>query len=249
MPRIVSPYDLTLEQTGACPSFLAMARLVPHILDASGDLEALLVPLLDGLARAEAAAKAVVEIPPTDVVIRVWPQAAIAADGVGGFCPRRREIEVALDPDNPALSLGPGSAYERTIIHELHHVLRRDRAGYGETLGEALVSEGLAGHFVVQTLGTAPEPWEQAVAQDELRHWARRAMLDWRSRNYDHSDWFFGHGEKPLWLGYALGFAVVADYLDAHRISGTGALADKPVSYFVPHLAAIARGARRAAAE
>ncbi len=226
-----------------------MANLVPHILGASGRLEALRTPLLEGLARAEAAAMAVVDIPRTDVVIRVWPRATIAADGVGGFCPRRREIEIALDPDNRALSLGPGSAYERTIVHELHHVLRRDEAGYGETLGEALVSEGLAGHFVVQALGTVPEPWEQAVGPEELMHWARRALLDWRRADYDHTDWFFGHGEKPLWLGYALGFALVADYLDAHRMGGAAALADKPASFFVPHLAALARGRPRAAAE
>ena len=238
-----------LAHTTVRPSFPAVRRLVPHILDADGGLEPLQPAILDGLKRAEAAAAAVVAVPVTDVVIRIWPAATIATDGVGGFCPRKREIEVALDPANPGFSLNPGGAYERTILHELHHVLRRDEVGYGDTLGEALVSEGLAGHFVMEALGSRPEPWERAVGRDTLMLWARRALLNWRNTEYNHAEWFFGHGEKPLWLGYALGFAIVADYLNTHQIKSAGALADKPASAFLPHLATLSRGQRASAAE
>nr|WP_274517589.1 DUF2268 domain-containing putative Zn-dependent protease [Pseudomonas sp. GM18] len=64
---------------------------------------------------------------------------------------------MTLDPDNPNLlpSLRTGTLH-RQIVHEVHHCLRIAGPGYGWTLGEALVSEGLAGQFVRHLLGKRP---------------------------------------------------------------------------------------------
>ncbi|MBN3965451.1 hypothetical protein IMW75_09175 [Pseudomonas gregormendelii] len=98
------------------------------------------------------------------------------------------------------------------IIHEVHHCLRMAGPGYGWTLGEALVSEGLAGQFVRHLLGSAAEPWESAVNRVGLLCTpADRQALD--ATYYDHSAWFFGTGVHPRWLGYILGDQMVEQWL------------------------------------
>ncbi|MES0476805.1 MULTISPECIES: DUF2268 domain-containing putative Zn-dependent protease [Citrobacter freundii complex] len=43
----------------------------------------------------------------------------------------------------------------------LHHAARWQGPGYGSTLGEALVSKGLADHFSLELFGGEPELWER----------------------------------------------------------------------------------------
>lgn len=121
--------------------------------------------------------------------------------------------DVLHDPDNPhfADSLH-NSALQRHIVHEVHHCLRMAGPGYGWTLGEALVSEGLAGQFVAHLLGSAAEPWERAFSLEALQT-APVPMGELEARYYDHSAWFFGTGDKPRWLGYALGYQMVGRWL------------------------------------
>ena len=61
---------------------------------------------------------------------------------------------LTLDPDNPqfATCISDGTL-RRQVAHEVHHCLRMAGPGYGRVLGEALVSEGLAGHFTRRLLG------------------------------------------------------------------------------------------------
>jgi hypothetical protein len=108
-----------------------------------------------------------------------------------------------------------GGDLRRTVAHEVHHCLRMAGPGYGWTLGEALVSEGLAGRFVSRLFGSPSESWECAVSDEE-----RRANLPDNttllSTGHDHLAWFFGFGGcHPRWLGYTLGYRIVGDWLDA----------------------------------
>ena len=113
------------------------------------------------------------------------------------------------DPNNPAFedSLVSG-AVQRQALHEVHHCMRMAGPGYGWTLGEALVSEGLAGHFVNHLMSTPPEPWESAIDRETLMQYLP-AAVELQSSNYNHATWFFGSGNLPRWLGYSLGFELV----------------------------------------
>ena len=68
----------------------------------------------------------------------------------------------------------------RHVAHEVHYCLRMGGPGYGRSLGEALVSEGLAGRFVAKLFGNAPEPWECAIDAAALKPLPRScdAQLD-----------------------------------------------------------------------
>ncbi|MEH5143237.1 DUF2268 domain-containing putative Zn-dependent protease [Enterobacter cloacae] len=82
------------------------------------------------------------------------------------------------------------------FTHELHHAARWNGPGYGSSLGEALVSEGLAGHFVIQVFGGQPEAWE-CIDLDEMNRYRTLASREWGSTSYNYPAWFFGSGDLP----------------------------------------------------
>lgn len=145
------------------------------------------------------------DLPRFDLVIRGQAGGGIPDWGVGGHAPAPGLIEITLNPDrfDPDLLI-------RTLVHEMHHLIRWDGPGYGKSLGEALVSEGLAGHFVLQVLRGKPDPWDSITPSAGL---ARRAMAEWSRLHYDHAEWFFGKGKVRKWTGYGLGHRLVAEHL------------------------------------
>jgi hypothetical protein len=161
------------------------------------------------LSEIEATREAVTKLVPApalSVELRHAPGRVIPEIGLVGYAPGATRFSLTFDSTNPhfALSLTDGTL-RRQVAHEVHHCLRHGGPGYGQSLGEALVSEGLAGQFVNRLFGTPPEPWERAVASRE----AWRFLPDAKALGlplYDHSAWFFGTGSYPRWLGYTLGY-------------------------------------------
>jgi uncharacterized protein YjaZ len=129
----------------------------------------------------------------------------------------------------------------RTVCHEFHHALRWDGPGYGYSLGEALVSEGLAQVFVHEVLECPPEPWEIMPEGVDTRSLSRMAHDAFDDTDYSHDAWFFGAGDLPDWAGYALGRALVAAHLTTRRATALE-LACEPASAFRDTLLALAAG-------
>ena len=140
--------------------------------------------------------------------------AVIPEIGIVGHAYRKGLFALTLDPDNPhfGVRLSDGTL-RRQVAHEVHHCMRMAGPGYGRTLGEALVSEGLAGRFTGWLFGSPAEPWECAVEADALRvHAPDETKL--QATGYDHAGWFFGaDGRRPRWLGYTLGYQIVGEWL------------------------------------
>ena len=78
-----------------------------------------------------------------DVAVRILPW-GLPETGVHGYAPTAHYAELTLDPGNPQFALRWRSEVPATLAHELHHCRRWRGPGYGSTLLEALVSEGLA---------------------------------------------------------------------------------------------------------
>ncbi|WEL64059.1 DUF2268 domain-containing putative Zn-dependent protease [Pseudomonas sp. CBSPGW29] len=151
--------------------------------------------------------------PRLDILIQRLPGETLPELGLVGRAYRGTLFSMTLDPDNPNFlaSLQRG-ALRRHVVHEVHHCLRMAGPGYGWTLGEAMISEGLAGQFVRRVLGSEPELWERALAPQELLSApVDRQLLE--ATYYDHSEWFFGTGARPKWLGYTLGYQMVEAWL------------------------------------
>jgi hypothetical protein len=185
-----------------------------HWLEATGDLR----PWRDTItAEVDVARQAIADMmpmPPLDILVQRIAGAVIPEIGMVGHAYRAGLFALTLDPDNPSFEAAlKDGALHRQVAHEAHHCMRMAGRGYGQTLGEALVSEGLAGRFAEHLFGTPPEPWERAVTPDVLK--AHLPDADGLARkDYGHPAWFFGAGDRyPRWLGYTLGYEIVGDWL------------------------------------
>ena len=199
--------DIMSEQSNDAPWTL-------HWLNARGAVTPYIVAVEAAVADVRRRAAQVVTLPSLDLVVSAVPGSGIQEIGhVGQFyC---GTISLMLDPDNPRLADNLGEPLARIIAHELNHALRWETVGFGTTLGEALVGEGLAGQFVAQLFASPPEPWEQALEETERATVIRAAQAELDVPRYDHNVWFFGTGCHPHWAGYRLGYAIVGAWLAA----------------------------------
>jgi hypothetical protein len=189
-----------------------------HWLEAEGDLQPWRARIASEI---EAAREVILRLvspppPPLDILVQRLSGAAVIPEiGMAGQAFRKGLFALTVDPDNPRFldSLADG-ALQRQVAHEAHHCMRMAKLGYGRTLGEALVSEGLAGRFVTHLFESPPEPWERAVDKSTLlAHRPDDQML--ASTDYNHDSWFFGvGGQRPRWLGYTLGYEMVGKWLE-----------------------------------
>jgi hypothetical protein len=191
-----------------------MAEWTLHWLEAEGELEPWRSQIATEIETTKQIMAGLIAPPRLDILIQRLPGWVIPEIGMVGHSYRRSLFALTLDPDNPnfAQSLLDG-AVRRTVAHEVHHCLRAAGPSYGKSLGEALVSEGLAGHFVARLFGTPPEPWEKAVDPAAAAKLFPDADL-LSATDYDHNAWFFAAGGKyPRWLGYTLGYMAVGRWL------------------------------------
>ncbi|PWW11111.1 putative Zn-dependent protease DUF2268 [Pantoea sp. AG702] len=149
--------------------------------------------------------------PSVDVIVKAG-KCVIPEKGHAGFCPESGVIYITVDPENPAFCKNVAHSIERMFAHELHHAARWAGPGYGSTLGEVLVSEGLAGHFSLELLGGEAEPWE-SLQSHIVKPYYPLVFENWNHTDYDHNTWFFGTGDLPRWLGYTAGFNLISRYL------------------------------------
>jgi len=143
------------------------------------------------------------------------PSSTIPEIGLGGYCPDSNTILISLNPDFPKLIESIENELIKTIAHEAHHAMRWQNPGYGETLFEACITEGLADHFQIEVTGGNPPIWSKNLTYQELTEAQTKASTLFHS-NYDHDKWFFtGSIEEniPRWTGYSLGFKIAGEYL------------------------------------
>ena len=196
------------------------------LADETDRIRAALVPVIERVAA---------ELDLRDVTVTVRPDAkdTIAGYGFGGWTPDGRTVRLFIDPKYPDYA---GLLSERLVpllAHEMHHARRWRGPGYGSTLFEALISEGLADRFAAEFLGIAAGPWTNALSEDQATHFLALAASQADSRSSDHARWFFGSEPAlPRWTGYPLGYRPVAKYQAAHPGVTASALVDEPADSF-----------------
>jgi len=122
-----------------------------------------------------------------DIFVQCSDGNVIPELGYVGYSPGPGAIYLTFDPANANLRRSLGAPLGRMIAHECHHAMRWREVGYGRTLLEALVSEGLAGHFVRELYQSEPEPWERALPASALAPFAAEALRDGDALTYDHA--------------------------------------------------------------
>ena len=154
----------------------------------------------------------------TGLTVVVDPKRTITGIGVGGYTdPNTGDVTISLDgaPDARIRTWLPV-----TLAYELDHVSRVNRGpGYGSTLLEVMVTEGMADAFATQAFPDAPEhPWAEALSPRQLRTlWGRaQPSLDELMDVRSYGEWFSGKGRLPPWTGYSIGSGIVSSYLARH---------------------------------
>lgn len=186
-----------------------------HLLNASGSLYVFVNDIKNSFKTSINEISKKLSISDIDIVVYDNPLGAIPEFGIGGYAPNANLIFVSLDPKFPNLSKSIGDQFSRTLAHEIHHCMRWRGPGYGNTLLEALITEGLADHFDLEMHGGDLYPWDLALDKDQLKKFLKKAKTEFNNKEYDHNAWFFGSKQKniPKWTGYSLGFKIVNDYL------------------------------------
>lgn len=152
-----------------------------------------------------------------DVVFQIEPESVIPEFGIGGYSPSGDRIIISADPDNANFAKSLENEFLTTLGHELHHCMRWRTVGYGSTLLEALVSEGLACHFETELRpGTIPF-YASALEEVAIPTLFAKASQSFSDTNYGHAEWFFGQSDEiPLHAGYTLGFELVSKSIQKH---------------------------------
>lgn len=207
-----------------------------HILNASGKLTPYIKKIKNIFDKAVIKIVNKIPVSDIDVVIVDDPLQSIPEIGMGGYTMTPNFVKISFDVGfnnfNNVLSL----ELMDSIAHEFHHVVRWRAVGYGETLLKALTSEGLADHFAIEmTRRKDLHPWNKAFNQEQISGWLRRAKNEFNSKNYSHTDWFFGSKEKgiPRWTGYTLGYNLVAEYLKKNPNKKSSRLYALPAEEFI----------------
>lgn len=211
-----------------------MSSLELHFLDARGALAPHRRWLAGRLAEAHGRAQPLLRLGPVDVAVKAG-RYVIPEKGHVGHSLGPGVVMITVDPENPALTANADFALERMMVHELHHAARWDGPPQRATLGGALVSEGLAGHFAQEVYGGPSEPWE-SLSPETVRAHAAEAAGKWEASDYNHDAWFYGGGALPRWIGYSLGFRIVARFLSANPDRKPSGLAHADPAAFRPFL-------------
>jgi uncharacterized protein YjaZ len=167
-----------------------------------------------------------------DVVIQIQPYLTLPEIGIGGYAPSANVCFIYLDQSHPQLFDSISQHLRPIVAHELMHCVRWSGPGYGFSLGEALISEGLALHFE-ETIRGEPPWYATALAVEDLQEAEREARINWSSRDYNHLAWFSPHasnGQRP-YRGYSLGYYIVANYIKARGCTVTE-IWDQPAEAF-----------------
>ena len=177
-------------------------------------------------------------LPSSQISIKVThnPIYIIPEIGIGGFNPGSNEVILSITSEFENFDFVLENYLTLLLAHEIHHAIRRRSVGYGRTLLQAAVSEGLADQFAVEVARLDPPPWALALEVEELDFWIDQAKIIWNNNSYDHASWFFGTDDDiPRWAGYAIGYKLVQIYLKENTDMTAAALHDMPAEQFEIH--------------
>ena len=119
----------------------------------------------------------------------------------GGNCFNRHEAMIALPNWDVDIQL-----IEAAIYHEMHHMARWQNIGYGDTLGGAIVSEGIATYYEELRSGWTP-PWAEETVSSKI---IKEALNNWDNTKYNHNEWFYELA-RGRWIGYSIGYKIAKE--------------------------------------
>ncbi len=136
-----------------------------------------------------------------------------------GYTPNANNVLIRIAPEHARVEDPQWQALlSATTAHELHHGCRWKDPGYGKTIGERLITEGLAQCFESEIVPGFVAPYSQNLTQDQLSTLSEKAAKICDVEDREISNRLFygqeGNPEFPRWGGYSLGYAIVKAWLE-----------------------------------
>jgi uncharacterized protein YjaZ len=138
--------------------------------------------------------------------------------GIGGRAFSSTEIRLYFDPEHPAVVESLSQQGARQVAHEINHTARFQGNKIGNSLLDAIITEGLATYYEERWEGEyLAMPWGNALTPAQIVNEWQKAKSELEKSNYDYRGWFFGRNSgHPQWTGYSLGTAIVNEYFKKH---------------------------------
>ncbi len=190
-----------------------------HILNAGGRLSPLLECIDQAFREGVREVGSLIPISNLDVVVQANDH-VLPEIGLVGHCYQSDVVYISIDPNNSNLLSKFDNLFISALGHELHHAMRHKGPGYGSTLAEALISEGLACHFETELRDGDTPFYAKSFDITDLEDFSLKATKEFGQTSYDHNAWFYGSNvaRLPRHAGYSLGFWIVEKYIKSQGI-------------------------------
>jgi hypothetical protein len=201
-------------------------RLAGHRFTVTLGAQALKKATADGTSLPQVIAHALARInallpgPPTTITVSYASSGSqvIPQTGTNGYTdPGTGDITLAF-AQTPQASLSTIMQLwlPRTFSHEIDHSVRiLAGPGFGASLLEEIITEGISSAFDLAAFPGTPSPWDRAITRSqECALWKQAQPLLGSPGLYDQ--WMFGGGGIPHWTGFTIGYDIVTGYRQRH---------------------------------
>ncbi len=198
-----------------------------QLLDASGRLREYQDFILRQSHQTVAQIQSLMPIDNVDVVICFNPIGAMG-HYIGGFSPSNDVVFIYLNQlEKSDFENSLKNQLPSIIAHELHHAIRWIKPGYGNTLVETFITEGLAQAFELHFLGNELPIFSKLAEPERLSELMDLARPEFNHDLSIYMDWFAGNQKRniPQSAGYALGFDIIKRYLEKANTTAGAAYA------------------------
>ena len=145
--------------------------------------------------------------PVTVVVFAVQPDNVISEIGTMGKALGKEGISIYVDYSRKDINEILRQHISAAVYHELGHIIWENNIGFEKNLLDMMVSEGIASS-VEKHFQPKQDIYYAAKIKNE-KTLITKAKKYFNDENYNYSDWFFGTGKYPKWLGYRIGYIIV----------------------------------------
>jgi hypothetical protein len=171
---------------------------------------------------------------PSSVIIIEQTANVIPETGELGYTdPTTGQVLIQLDPNSQTTFSETLAVWlPEALAHEVHHSVRiRTGPGFGNTLSDFLVSEGMASAFFHQAFPGTDAPWDNALTPvQEHALWVQAQHLLTQGGLPVYSQWFYGSYGVPKWAGFTIGYHIAEDYIQRHPGTSAASLVDTPAA-------------------
>lgn len=183
-------------------------------------------------------------LPVTDVDVDIMYSNLSKHDlAIHGYAPSRNKAYIYFDTNHPDFEKSLEIEYPETLAHELNHAKRWEGPGFGSTLFDVLITEGLALHFEQEAIeGIDPSRYTFGLTPEQIGKLTERAKKEFDHPLTElldeyHDKWFWRGSEAdgiPPGAGYAIGYVLVRNYLKANPDKKASDLVLEPSETFRP---------------